>query len=96
MYHIISFRRPELRHVLSKMTVPPEADVAAQIRRLQDLGYQIVDVTPPGDGYGPDYQNVDVVSPTHEGRSAKLRSDRSTLHLGHKTSSLPRKPSNAE
>jgi hypothetical protein len=45
--HTISFRRPELRHVLSAMSVPPEADVAAQIHRLQSLGYQIVDVSPP-------------------------------------------------
>lgn len=50
MNYIISFRRPELRHVLSKMVVPPEADVAVHIRRLQDLGYQIVEVSPPLEG----------------------------------------------
>ena len=49
--HAISFRRPELRHVLSIMSVPPQADVVAQIHRLQGLGYQIVDVSPPLAGY---------------------------------------------
>ncbi len=51
--HIISFRRPELRYVLSKMSVPPEADAAMQVRRLEDLGYTIVDVSPPLECYGP-------------------------------------------
>ena len=53
--HTISFRRPELRHVLSAMSVPPGTDVAAQIHRLQGLGYQIVDVSPPleGNSYAP-------------------------------------------
>ncbi len=49
--HTISFRRPELRHVLSIMSVPPQADVAVQIHRLQSLGYQIVDVSPQLEGY---------------------------------------------
>lgn len=53
MNHTISFRRPELRHVLSKMSVPPEADVAAHIRRLEDLGYMIVGVSPALESYGP-------------------------------------------
>jgi hypothetical protein len=53
MNHTISFRRPELNHVLSKMSVPPDTDVAAQIRRLEDLGYKIVDVSPPLEPYGP-------------------------------------------
>jgi len=35
------------------MSVPPEADVAEHVRRLKDLGYTIVDVTPPLGGYGP-------------------------------------------
>ena len=51
--HTISFRRPELRHVLSKMSVPPGEDVAAQVRRLEDLGYRVEDVSPPLTGYGP-------------------------------------------
>lgn len=53
MTHIISFRRPELFYVLSKMTVPPGADVLVQIHHLEDLGYTIVEVSPPLDGYGP-------------------------------------------
>ncbi len=47
--HTISFRRPEQRHVLSKLSVPPNEDVAAYVRRLEDLGYKIVDVFPPLD-----------------------------------------------
>jgi len=35
------------------MSVPPGADVAEHVRRLKDLGYKIVDVSPPLDGYGP-------------------------------------------
>lgn len=53
MNRTISFRRPELHYVLSKMSVPPETDVAVQIRRLEDLGYKIVDVSPPHECYGP-------------------------------------------
>jgi hypothetical protein len=49
--YTISFRRPELRHVLSAMSVPPEADVVIQVHRLQGLGYQIVDVSPQIEGY---------------------------------------------
>jgi hypothetical protein len=51
--HTISFRRPELRHVLSRMSVPPGEDVAAQVRRLEDLGYKVENVSPPLTGYGP-------------------------------------------
>lgn len=53
MTHTISFRRPELHHVLAKMSVPPSEDVAAQVRRLEDLGYKVEDVSPPLTGYGP-------------------------------------------
>ena len=53
MTHTISFRRPELFYVLSKMTVPPNADVMAQVHHLEELGYTIVDVSPPLNGYGP-------------------------------------------
>jgi hypothetical protein len=51
--HTISFRRPELPYVLSTMSVPPESDVMEHIRRLKDLGYKIIAVTPPLNGYGP-------------------------------------------
>lgn len=53
MNHTISFRRPELRHVLSKMSVPPAADVAEHVRHLESLGYKIIDVSPPLERYGP-------------------------------------------
>lgn len=53
MTHIISFRRPELLYVLSKMSVPPGTDAAAQVHHLEDLGYIIVDVSPPLTVYGP-------------------------------------------
>jgi hypothetical protein len=51
--HTIRFRRPELPYVLSTMSVPPGSDVAEHIRRLKDLGYKIIAVIPPLDGYGP-------------------------------------------
>ena len=53
MTHTISFRRPELFHVLSKMVVPPGSDVVAQIHHLEDLGYKIIEVSPPLGAYGP-------------------------------------------
>ena len=54
MGHTIRFRRPQHRHVLATMFVPPEADVMARIRHLQSLGYHIIDVTPPiTGGIGP-------------------------------------------
>jgi hypothetical protein len=51
--HIISFRRPEQPYVLSRMSVPPGSDAEAQVHRLEDLGYKVVDVSPPLSGYGP-------------------------------------------
>lgn len=53
MNHTISFRRPELRHELTKMSVPRDTDAATQIRRLKNLGNKIVDVSPPLERYGP-------------------------------------------
>ena len=53
MTHIISFRRPEQPYVLSRMSVPPGSDAEAQVHRLEDLGYKVVDVSPPLSGYGP-------------------------------------------
>lgn len=51
--HTISFRRPELFHVLSKMVVPPGSDVVAQVHHLEDLGYKIIEISPPLGDYGP-------------------------------------------
>ena len=53
MTHTISFRRPELPYVLSRMSVPNGADTEAHVRRLEDLGYKIIEVSPPLGGYGP-------------------------------------------
>jgi hypothetical protein len=50
--HTIRFRRPELPYVLSRMSVPLKADVTAQIRHLESLGYTIVDGPPPLESYG--------------------------------------------
>ncbi|GAA0541280.1 hypothetical protein FHS83_000118 [Rhizomicrobium palustre] len=49
MSYTITFRRPELWHVLTTMTVPSQADTLAQIHRLEDLGYKIITVIPPLD-----------------------------------------------
>ena len=51
--HVISFRRPDQKHVLTKMTIPPQEDPAAYVHRLENLGYKIVDVSPPLPPYGP-------------------------------------------
>jgi hypothetical protein len=51
--HSIRFRRPEQLYVLAKMSVPSEADAATQVRHLEDLGYKVVDVSPPLSEYGP-------------------------------------------
>lgn len=47
MNHVISFRRPGQTHVLSKLTVPPQEDAAAYVRRLENLGYKVVEISPP-------------------------------------------------
>lgn len=89
MTHIISFRRPELRYVLSKMSVPPEADVAAQVHHLQELGYQIVDVTPPLEDHGPDDKIVEV-SPPLDGYGHGLRPRTPDLSVVHDADPAPR------
>ena len=66
----ISFRRPELRHVLSTMSVPADTDVAAQIHRLEGLGYKIVEVSPPLDPCGPP-QNPHTPELSASGASAR-------------------------
>jgi hypothetical protein len=43
---LIRYRRPETRANVGKIFVPPEADTEKQIRRLQSLGYTILDVSP--------------------------------------------------
>jgi len=53
MSHMISFRRPEHQNTLCKLFVPLGEDVASYVRRLQNLGYKIVDVSPPINRQGP-------------------------------------------
>jgi hypothetical protein len=67
--HTISFRRPELSYVLSKMSVPSEGDVAMHVRRLEDLGYKIINVSPPLESYGPP-QNPKLLQLLAVGRAA--------------------------
>lgn len=66
MNHVISFRRPGQTHVLTKLTVPPEEDATAYVRRLEDLGYKVVEVspsvcheTPPQDQLAPELKVID-------------------------------------
>jgi hypothetical protein len=47
MNHVISFRRPGQVRTLTKLTVPPLEDPVAYARRLEKLGYTIVDISPP-------------------------------------------------
>ena len=47
MSHVILFKRPETPYGVSKVCVPPEANAARQLQRLESLGYTILDVTPP-------------------------------------------------
>jgi isopropylmalate/homocitrate/citramalate synthase len=35
------------------MSVPPSEDVRTHIRHLEDLGYKIIEVSPPLSSYGP-------------------------------------------
>ena len=47
MSHVIRFQRPETPYGVSTVRVPPEANAAQQLRRLEALGYTIVEVSPP-------------------------------------------------
>jgi hypothetical protein len=89
--HTISFRRPELIHVLSKMSVPPQADVGAQIRRLRNLGYQIVDVRPPLIIYGPGPGNMTVDGAPHDGTGPNPHPRSSESRLARAAASPPRR-----
>ena len=53
MEHVISFRRPGQTRSFTKLTIPPLEDPAAYARRLENLGYTIIDITPPLSAYGP-------------------------------------------
>lgn len=58
--HIISFRRPGQVRTLTKMTIPKQEDPLIYIRRLENLGYSIIDISPPIAQFIPT-QNIDVV-----------------------------------
>ena len=62
MNHVISFRRPEHLHTVTKLSVPLGEDVTAYVSRLRNLGYKIVEVSPPLDFQGPP-QNPEVRVP---------------------------------
>lgn len=47
MNHTIRYQRAETPYGVTKSCVPPEGDAAKQVRRLEALGYTILDVTPP-------------------------------------------------
>lgn len=49
MNHVISFRRPGQIRALTKLTVPPDEDAATYVRRLENLGYTVVEVAQPDD-----------------------------------------------
>jgi hypothetical protein len=51
--HVISFRRPGQTRTCNKLTIPPLEDPAAYVRRLEGLGYTIIDITPPLPPYDP-------------------------------------------
>lgn len=53
MHHVISFRRPGQIRTSTKLTIPPAEDPASYVRRLEGLGYTIVDITPPLPTYNP-------------------------------------------
>lgn len=46
MRQIISYQRPETGERLARISVPDEAATLRQVRRLEALGYTVVDVAP--------------------------------------------------
>lgn len=47
MPHIISFRRADQVRTITKMTIPQQENPLVYIRRLESLGYSIIDISPP-------------------------------------------------
>jgi hypothetical protein len=45
--YTIRYQRAETPYGVTISCVPPEANAAKQVRRLQALGYTILEVTPP-------------------------------------------------
>jgi hypothetical protein len=50
MRQIISYQRPETGGRLARISVPNEAETPRQIRRLEALGYAVLDVSPISPG----------------------------------------------
>jgi hypothetical protein len=50
MRQIISYQRPETGGRVTRISVPSEAETLRQVRRLEALGYAIVDVSPISPG----------------------------------------------
>lgn len=47
MTYVIRFRRPGQIRTSTKLTIPPLEDPVAYVRRLEKLGYTVVDISPP-------------------------------------------------
>jgi hypothetical protein len=45
--HVISFRRPGQIRAVTKMTIPHQENPTSYVRRLENLGYKVVDISPP-------------------------------------------------
>ncbi|MDR3499786.1 MAG: hypothetical protein P4L72_11245 [Parvibaculum sp.] len=53
MSHTIRYRRPETRESVGRIFVPSGIDAAKQVRRLQGLGYTILEVLPAPSDIAP-------------------------------------------
>lgn len=47
MGHSVRYTRPETRATVARIFVPTVEETSKQIRRLETLGYTIVDIVPP-------------------------------------------------
>lgn len=47
MGHAVRYTRPETRTTVTRIFVPTDEETPKQIRRLERLGYTIVDIVPP-------------------------------------------------
>lgn len=54
MGYNIRFTRPETRATVSRLYIPSDDQAQIQIRRLQSLGYTIVEIDPPIRGHDGD------------------------------------------
>lgn len=47
MGHAVRYTRPETRSTVTRIFVPTDEETLKQIRRLERLGYTIIDIVPP-------------------------------------------------